>query len=67
MGTRRTCCPRDCPRRAVGCRADCPDWQEHEKRKAERYEQHRREIASYPAHIRREQNVRHERRRQLKT
>lgn len=42
-------CPRDCPRRCVGCRTDCPDWQEHERRKAERYEAARREEAAKPA------------------
>lgn len=30
-------CPKDCPRRKVGCRTDCPDWAEHERLKAERY------------------------------
>ena len=35
-------CPRDCPKRAVGCRTDCEAWAEHEKRKAERY--HRKQL-----------------------
>jgi hypothetical protein len=27
----------DCPRRVVGCRTDCTEWQEYEKAKAEQY------------------------------
>lgn len=31
-------CPRDCPRRAIGCHnaATCPDWAEHEERTKKR-------------------------------
>lgn len=28
-----------CDRRAVGCRSQCPDWAEHEKRKAISYQE----------------------------
>lgn len=41
-------CPRDCPRRMVGCRADCPDWAEHERRKEVRYAAARAAAASEP-------------------
>ena len=27
----------DCPRRQLGCRTDCPEWQQYEKAKAEQY------------------------------
>lgn len=27
----------DCPRRVVGCRTDCTEWQQYEKAKAEQY------------------------------
>lgn len=49
MGDRKLdSCPRDCPRRAVGCRTDCPDWAEHERRKAERYAAASRAAAAEP-------------------
>lgn len=66
MANRTTCCPKDCPRRAVGCRTDCTDWQEHEKRKAERYTANQRWAAAFPAHMRREKNERLRQLRQLK-
>lgn len=66
MAKSTTCCPKDCPRRAVGCRSDCPDWQDHERKKAERYAAHQQRIASYPPHARREHNTRRELRSQLK-
>ena len=40
-------CPRDCPKRAVGCRTGCPEWQAHEKAKAERYRLKEMEAAGY--------------------
>lgn len=35
-----------CEKRELGCRADCPDWAEHERKKAERYAQKKAEIDS---------------------
>lgn len=58
----RKFCPKDCPRRAVGCRSDCPQWQEFEKLKQEDYAKRQLVIASKPSanmlneRIRRNQN-----------
>ena len=35
-----------CEKRELGCRTDCPDWAEHERKKAERYAQKKAEIDS---------------------
>lgn len=32
-------CPRDCPKRAVGCRSDCAQWREFERLKQADYAQ----------------------------
>lgn len=47
----KTCCPRDCPKRSVTCRADWQDWQSYEKVKAEEYRQRqeRHEYDNYKA------------------
>ena len=55
---REQVCPRDCIRRKVGCRSSCPDWAEHEKRKAERYAAKQLECASYPTSELKERNYR---------
>lgn len=39
-------CPKDCPRRAVGCRDGCESWAEHERRKQERYRRRQLEHAA---------------------
>lgn len=58
----RKFCPKDCPRRAVGCRSDCQQWQEFEKLKQEDYAKRQLVIASKPSanmlneRIRRNQN-----------
>ena len=39
-------CRKDCPRRRVGCREECPSWAEHERQKRERYERKRLEHAT---------------------
>lgn len=31
-------CKKDCPRRVVGCHAQCPDWDEYVKRRDKEYE-----------------------------
>ena len=36
----------DCPKRVVGCRTDCPEWQRYEKAKAEQYQRNRERIAA---------------------
>lgn len=33
-----------CEKRELGCRANCPDWAEHEAKKAERYARKKAEI-----------------------
>lgn len=47
----KTCCPRECPKRSVTCRADCQDWQSYEKVKAKEYRrrQERHECDNYKA------------------
>lgn len=51
-------CPRECPRRKVGCRSSCSDWQAHEQRKAERYAAKAQEYASYPTSDKKERQFR---------
>lgn len=33
----KTVCPRDCPKRSVTCRKDCPNWAAHEAAKVKEY------------------------------
>ena len=60
------CCPKDCPRRAVGCRTDCLDWAEHERRKAERYAAAAVAGAGKPQHEAWKQDRRKKLRKQLR-
>lgn len=36
-----------CEKRELGCRTNCPDWAEHEQKKAERYAQKQAEADTY--------------------
>lgn len=62
---RITVCPPDCLRRKVGCRSDCPEWAEHERRKAERYAEKAREAAATPTPELKEKNYRRKLNRSL--
>lgn len=54
----RKFCPKDCPRRAVGCRSDCPQWQEYEKEKQAEYARRKMLIDSSPSTSMREKMTR---------
>lgn len=51
-------CSADCPKRRVGCRSACPNWQAHERRKQLRYANKAREYAAYPVSAEKEKRYR---------